>query len=259
MGRRFKFSKGFAKQEMVKRAVGAGLDVYDLLHNRTDNINQRGLFKIEEKFNGLMEGSIKDATLQERQYINAKSKMYVLRLIQIKRREKLLQWFDKYLKKIEGGENNHVIKKYAFGLEKEYKIEIMNSFYDEFEDYSQIIEQLKCICGYTDLMLQEQEESVSSEEGEEQAPEEETEESLELEGEKEEETEESDAQDASGEAEEVEEQVEESEAGDSTLSEKGGGSEEPATLMPEKEEKNEFVAFFVEDKDCGEKGTNEET
>lgn len=166
MGRKFKFSKGFAKQEMIKRAADVCLEVYGVLHERVNDVNDQGRYSLEKRFNALTEEAISDVAKQEKQFVLAKSKMYVLRLIQIKRREKLLRWFEKYLKSIENKENKQVIKTYAFGLEKTYKDEIMNSFYDEFEDYSEIIEQLQSICGYVDLITQEAEEPTIIEEGE---------------------------------------------------------------------------------------------
>lgn len=166
MGRKFKFSKGFAKQEMIKRAADVSLEVYGVLHERANDVNDQGRYSLEKRFNALTEEAISDVTKQEKQFVLAKSKMYVLRLIQIKRREKLLRWFEKHLKSIENKENKQVIKTYAFGLEKTYKDEIMNSFYDEFEDYSEIIEQLQSICGYVDLIKQEAEEPTIIEEGE---------------------------------------------------------------------------------------------
>ena len=238
MGRgNLNFSKGFAKQEMIKRAISGCLDVYDILGNRTDNINPPGLCKIEDKLNGLMEGTVKDAERQEKQYIKAKSKMYVLRLIQIKRRKKLLEWFENYLRKIEDNENNKLIRKYAFGLEREYKDEIRNSFLDEFEDYTNILEELNKVCYYVEAITKE-DPSVTCTEGDKVEQEETAEE-----GEPTEET-------SSTEDGEEEEAASGAEAGVFALSAEGDGSEEPTPQSNAKKKQTKLEAFFAEGEDC---------
>lgn len=237
MAKKANFSKGFAKQEMIKRAVSENLGVCDLLEGRVGNVNPRGLHNIEEEINGLMEGAVKDAKKQEKVYIKAKSKMFVLRLLQIKRRKKLLEWVENYIRKIEDQENNKLIKKYAFGLEREYKDEIRNSFLDEFEDYTNILEELNKVCYYVEAITKD-DPSVTYTEGDKVEQEETAEE-----GEPTEET-------SSTEDGEEEEAASGAEAGGFALSAEGDGSEEPTPQSNAKKKQTKLEAFFAEGEDC---------
>ncbi len=111
-----KFDKKFVKERLSILVLEENLKVYKGLEDQRKDVGDKGVTQIRKRLDGNTDAVLKSVDATYKQYAKSVELIDKLKARQISRRGKLLNWFKKYIKRMEKEEFARLVAKYNLSL-----------------------------------------------------------------------------------------------------------------------------------------------